>query len=87
MARRKKRQPTETNSPLKKMREAVGLSQEDLAHRMDVATSSISRWERGVTEPTMTVAQMKAFCGAIGKTLDELPNSLIAEEIRESDRE
>jgi transcriptional regulator with XRE-family HTH domain len=87
MTRRRKRQPTETNSPLKKIREAAGLSQEELARLMDVSASSISKWERGLAEPTMTVAQMKAFCGAIGKTLDELPNSLIAEEIRESDRD
>jgi len=88
MTRRRKRQLTETNSPLKKIREAAGLSQEELAGLMDVSVSSISKWERGVTEPTMTVAQMKAFCGAIGKTLDELPDSLISEgEIRESDRE
>lgn len=78
MARPKKGQQTDTNSPIKKLREAAGLSQEELAHRMKVSVSAISRWERGLVEPTMTVAQMKAFCNAIDKTLEELPNSLLA---------
>lgn len=82
MARPKKGQQTETNSPLKEMREAVGLSQQELATRMNIAVSTISRWERGIAEPTMTVAQMKAFCRAIGKTLEDLPDSLIAQETR-----
>ena len=76
MARPKKGQQTDTNSPIKKFREAAGLSQEALARLMDVSVSAISRWERGLAEPTMTVAQMKAFCRAIRKTLEELPNSL-----------
>ncbi|BAU11522.1 helix-turn-helix domain protein [Leptolyngbya sp. NIES-3755] len=80
MVKRKKRQLTETNSPIKKMREAVNLSQEELARLMDISVSTVSRWERGLAEPTMTVAQMKAFCRAIGKTLEELPNSLLAPE-------
>ncbi|MBW4442819.1 MAG: helix-turn-helix transcriptional regulator [Plectolyngbya sp. WJT66-NPBG17] len=80
MARPKKGQQTETNSPIKKLREAAELSQEELARLMDVSVSTISRWERGLTEPTMTVAQMKAFCNAIGKTLDQIPNSLLAPE-------
>ncbi len=80
MARPKKGQQTETNSPIKKLRETAELSQEELARLMDVSVSTISRWERGLTEPTMTVAQMKAFCQAIGKTLDELPNALRAVE-------
>lgn len=80
MARPKKGQQTDTNSPIKRLRESAGLSQEGLARLMNVSVSAISRWERGLTEPTMTVAQMKAFCQAIGKTLEELPNSLRAPE-------
>lgn len=80
MARPKKGQQTDTNSPIKKLREAAELSQEELARLMNVSVSAISRWERGLAEPTMTVAQMKAFCRAIGKTLEELPDLLIAPE-------
>ncbi|MCA1995212.1 MAG: helix-turn-helix domain-containing protein, partial [Coleofasciculus sp. S288] len=47
MARPKKGQPQETNSPFKKLRLAAGLSQEDLVRLMGVSVSTISRWERG----------------------------------------
>jgi transcriptional regulator with XRE-family HTH domain len=77
MARPKKGQPQETDSPFKKLRLAAGLSQEDLVRITGISGSSISRWERGLAEPTMTVYQMKAFCKAINKTLDELPDSLL----------
>lgn len=77
MARPKKGQPQETDSPFKKLRLEAGLSQEDLVRLTGLSGSSISRWERGLAEPTMTVAQMKAFCKAVNKTLDELPDSLL----------
>ncbi len=77
MARPKKGQPQETDSPFKKLRLEAGLSQDDLVRLMGVANSTIRRWERGEAEPTMTVAQMKAFCKAVNKTLDELPDSLL----------
>ncbi len=79
MARPKKSQPEETDSPFKKLRLAAGLSQEDLVRLMGVSVSTIRRWERGLAEPTMTVYQMKAFCSAVNKSLDDLPNSLITQ--------
>ena len=77
MARPKKGQLQETDSPFKKLRLEAGLSQDDLVRLMGVANSTIRRWERGEAEPTMTVAQMKAFCKAVNKSLDELPDSLL----------
>jgi transcriptional regulator with XRE-family HTH domain len=44
---------------------------------MGVSVSTVRRWEKGEAEPTMTVYQMKAFCKAVNKTLDELPDSLM----------
>lgn len=77
MARPKKGQPQETDSPIKKLRLAAGLSQADLVRLTGLSIATISRWERGEGgEPTMTVYQMKAFCQAVNKTLDELPDSL-----------
>ncbi|NEQ21317.1 MAG: helix-turn-helix transcriptional regulator [Microcoleus sp. SIO2G3] len=77
MPRPKKGQPQETDSPFKKLRLAAGLTQEDLVRLMSVSVSTIRRWEKGEAEPTMTVYQMKAFCKAVNKTLDELPDSLM----------
>ncbi|MEB3179066.1 MAG: helix-turn-helix transcriptional regulator [Nostocaceae cyanobacterium] len=64
----------ENQSPLKKLREEAGLSQEELARRVGVSVTTISRWERGASSPMLTVPQMKALCKALGKSLDELPD-------------
>ena len=77
MTRPKKSQRQETNSPFKRMRLNVKLSQEQLAREIGVAVSTIRRWEKGQAEPTMTVYQMKEFCRAVKKSFDELPNSLL----------
>jgi len=35
--------------------------------------SAISNWETGKDEPELTIAQVKALCRALGKSLEELP--------------
>ena len=77
MTRPRNNQRQETNSPFKKLRLNVKLSQEQLAREIGVAVSTIRRWEKGQAEPTMTVAQMKEFCRAVKKNFEELPNSLL----------
>ncbi|WP_333378214.1 helix-turn-helix transcriptional regulator [Microcoleus sp. B4-D4] len=64
-------------------REAVGLSQSALAKQIPDKTGAktlsqqaISKWERGLDKPELTIAQMKALCKALGKTLNDLPNDL-----------
>ena len=86
MTRPKKSQPQETNSPFKRLRLAAKLSQEHLAREIGVAVSTIRRWEKGQAEPTMTVAQMKAFCAAVNQKFEELPNSLLPSPKDEDDR-
>jgi transcriptional regulator with XRE-family HTH domain len=70
----KKKSSSEDNeSPLKKLREEAGLSQQELATRIGVAVATISRWERGA--PAMlTVPQMKALCQVFGRSIEELPD-------------
>lgn len=41
------------NQQIKKFREAKSLTQEDLAIQMNVARQSISKWEQGVSYPTI----------------------------------
>ncbi|MEM8828707.1 MAG: helix-turn-helix transcriptional regulator [Cyanobacteria bacterium P01_G01_bin.19] len=77
MTRPKKSQRQETNSPFKRLRLNVKLSQEQLAREIGVAVSTIRRWEKGQAEPTMTVAQMKEFCRAVKQRFEDLPNSLL----------
>ena len=70
---KKKSDSEEHESPLKKLREEAGLSQQELATRIGVAVATISRWERGA--PAMlTVPQMKALCKVYGKSIEELPD-------------
>ena len=64
----------ESESPLKKLREEAGLSQEGLARIIGVASATISRWERGASPAMMTVPQMKALCKVFGKSIEELPD-------------
>jgi DNA-binding transcriptional regulator YiaG len=77
MTRPKKSQRQETNSPFKRLRLNVKLSQEQLAREIGVAVSTIRRWEKGQAEPTMTVSQMKQFCKAVEKNFEDLPESLM----------
>jgi DNA-binding XRE family transcriptional regulator len=77
MNRPKKYNLQETNSPFKKLRLASQLSQEQLAREIGVAVSTIRRWEKGQAEPTMTVAQMKAFCEAVNRKFEDLPDSFL----------
>ena len=77
MSRPKKYNSQETNSPFKRLRLAAQLSQEQLAREIGVAVSTIRRWEKGQAEPTMTVAQMKAFCQAVNQKFEDLPDSFL----------
>lgn len=68
-------------SPLKKLREELGLSQEGFARQIGTSARTISRWERGDSVPSFTISQMKALdelLQAHGKTLKELPDNFAA---------
>lgn len=64
-----------TDSPFKKLRLEVKLSQEQLSREIGVAVSSVRRWEKGA-EPTLTIEQMKEFCRAVKVSFADLPNKL-----------
>ena len=76
IGRPRKDSPRSSSSPLKEMRLNLFLSQEQLAMKIGVAVSTISRWEKGEAEPTMTLAQTKRFTRLVGKSIEELPDSL-----------
>lgn len=59
-------------SPLKKLREEAGLSQQELASRIGVAISTLSRWERGQTPFVLTVRQIQLLCRLLNKDPDNL---------------
>lgn len=55
---------------VKRLREAQGISQEDLADRAGVHRTYVSGVERGVRNPTITV--LEKIAGALGEPLTEL---------------
>jgi len=77
----KKKHSSTYVSILRRLREEAGLTQAQLAKQIPdksrtktLTQSAISRWESGEDEPELTVFQMKAFCRALGKSLDDLPD-------------
>jgi transcriptional regulator with XRE-family HTH domain len=55
---------------LREFRIAAGLSQDDVARRMDVAQTYVSGLERGVRNPTLTMVDSAAK--ALNVRIDEL---------------
>ena len=55
---------------LRSAREEKGFSQEYLSYKLDVSSSTISRWEMGKTE--MTIQQIERYATAIEVNLPHL---------------
>ncbi|MGK7887684.1 MAG: helix-turn-helix transcriptional regulator [Leptolyngbyaceae cyanobacterium] len=66
-------------STFKHLREQAGLSQEALARLVGVSSKTVSNWERGMSVPSLTVAQMKILCDALNVTLSDLPDDFSSE--------
>lgn len=64
------------DTPLKHLREAAGLTQEQMAREMNVALSTFRRWERGNIEPSLTREEWTKFCSLLKIKFDDLPISL-----------
>ena len=82
------------SSALRLLREEAGLTQAQLAKQIPdksrtktLTQSAISRWESGEDEPELTVFQMKAFCRALGKSLDDLPDEFTSWRVSDDSEE
>lgn len=69
-------QPQADYSPLRELREQVQITQEQLAVRLKVSTSTLRRWENGNVEPALTREQWQEFCDAVGVSFVDLPPKL-----------
>ena len=48
---------------VKKVRESLGLSQEELARELDISFETINRWENRKTKPSkLAIKQFDSFC-------------------------
>jgi transcriptional regulator with XRE-family HTH domain len=63
---------------LKRFRHRNGLTQEDLAFKSNVTISTLSRIERGATDPAWS--SIRAITRALGMGLDELGAAIELEE-------
>ncbi|MBK1987276.1 helix-turn-helix transcriptional regulator [Sphaerospermopsis aphanizomenoides BCCUSP55] len=66
-------QESNRGSPLKDLREAAGLSQEQLARQLDVSLSTVRRWEKGKVEPSLTREKWVKFCSLLKVSFESLP--------------
>jgi DNA-binding XRE family transcriptional regulator len=67
----------EQESPLKKRREELGLTQRDVAGAVDVSVQTISNWETGrYRGARLTLPQVKALCQVLQWSIDDLPDDL-----------
>ncbi len=71
------RQELEQESLLKKQREALGLTQREVAVAVNVSVQTVSNWETGrYKEAKLTLPQVKALCRVLQWTIDDLPDDL-----------
>ncbi|MBD2743224.1 helix-turn-helix transcriptional regulator [Coleofasciculus sp. FACHB-1120] len=67
----------EQESPLKKRREELNLTQRDVAVAVDVSVQTVSNWETGrYQEARLTLPQVKALCRILQWSINDLPNDL-----------
>lgn len=61
---------------IKKIRQKLFMTQEELATELNVAFSTVNRWENGKTIPNMTaMKQLKTFCEKNGIPFDEIESA------------
>jgi DNA-binding transcriptional regulator YiaG len=63
---------------VKQIRQTLGISQEELAHALDVSYVTINRWENGRSEPSrMAKTVFYAFCEKKGISTDRLKENWV----------
>ena len=70
---------SENLSPLKTLRELLGMSQEQFAALIGVSTRTVSRWETGESRPSFTPGQWRRLLNAMANVnlgMENLPDDL-----------
>lgn len=72
-----KREPNQVGAKnaLRQLREAVNLTQEQVAYHMKKAASTIRRWEKG-EEPALTRKEWLKLCELLKVDFHDLPDKL-----------
>lgn len=61
-------------SPLKQLRDKLGLTQEELSRRCGIPLRTYVRWETGEAMPRPTIPQIKALCRELRIPIEALPD-------------
>jgi putative transcriptional regulator len=72
----KKTHTEENVAAIKLIREELGMTQLEFAVALGMNPATISRTERGMSEPLLTAAQWKKLCQLTGKSAQEIPDYL-----------
>ena len=65
---------------IKKIRQKSFMTQEEFASELNVAFSTVNRWENGKTIPNMTaMKQLKVFCEKNNISFDEVEQAWLEE--------
>ncbi len=65
-----------SNKTMKDLREKAGLTQRDVSIMLDIRQSTVSDWERGATNPRLTLPKIKQLINMYNCTFDELVDAL-----------
>ncbi|MFQ4139815.1 helix-turn-helix transcriptional regulator [Nodosilinea sp. PGN35] len=67
--------PPPKESPLKRRREELGLTQRDIGLALGKTDQTISNWETGIYEPKMTPREFKKLCEVLDWSLKDIPDN------------
>jgi DNA-binding XRE family transcriptional regulator len=71
----------EKESPLKRRRDELNLTQRDVALAINVSVQTISNWETGrFKEVRLSLPQVKALCRVLQWSIDDLPDDFKPED-------
>jgi DNA-binding XRE family transcriptional regulator len=66
--------PQSKESPLKRRREELGLTQRDIGLALGKTDQTISNWETGIYEPKMTPREFRELCKVLQwSLLEDIP--------------
>ena len=68
--KRKERKEMSVGESIKRARKAAGISQKELAERLDVYQKDVSRWENGERTPSLEV--FVRICKALDVSADDI---------------
>jgi DNA-binding XRE family transcriptional regulator len=65
--------PRSKDSPLRRRREELGLTQRDIGLVLGKTDQTISNWETGIYEPKMTPREFKRLCEVLHWSIQDVP--------------